>query len=193
MDGSALDQFVSGLAATLVGGTVLLFVGYAAIEHRLATKARRRALRITHDELRSITRDLKRFTKMLSDNDVPYGRFGTNGWELLSRSGVLEGITHETSEALIAVYNNVRAMNGKLDKFAEMRVGMMAVVMEATTAAATKRFWGLRPAVRNLENRYYHEVAELKENMLARFPGFREQVELAIRAVEAERDYRDRP
>jgi hypothetical protein len=120
MDSSVLDQFVSGLAATLIGGAILLSLGYAAIERRLATKARRHALRVTHGELRSMEEDI------------------------------------------------------------------------TVTAAATRRFWGPRPAVRDLESRYDHEVADLKKNMLDRFPGFSNALHRAIRAVETERDYRAR-
>jgi hypothetical protein len=189
------------LAATLVGGLILLVVSYLFIENTLHIRERNERVReerqrrrdvqkaileIVRDELRTVGEDVERFLRMLEDDNAPYGRFGTNGWELLSEGGVLEGVDPQTSAALVTVYDNIRTMNGKLERFSEMKLGTMAVVMWSTTAAATRRRWRPPPAMRNIADQYEGLVLDLRKNICDRLPGLVSDADRAIRVVEAE-------
>jgi hypothetical protein len=158
--------------------------GYIGIERRLKKQARKDALSIARDELRSVADDVDRFLRMLQDGNAPYARLGAHGWEMLLQGRVLEGMEPKTSAAIIAVYERIRRTNAKLERFADMKLGTMAVVMGTAEAAATR--WRVRPAVRKLADQYEELVSELNQNLLARLPVLRDDVDRAIDAIEVE-------
>lgn len=90
---------VGGLASTLVGGGLLLWLGYLLIDRRLdledrafraaeerdrANSLRDASLRIAYEELKSIAANIQVFSDAIAEDTVPYPPFDDNGWVLLS-------------------------------------------------------------------------------------------------------------
>lgn len=185
IDASFLDQFVPGLAATLVGGTILLVGGTYGIDRWLQRKQRRARLHIVRRELGDAREKVDRFTSMLKDEDAaPYARFGVRGWDLLSEGRVLEALDHRVAEALRKAYEEILQMNAKLDRFADLKLGTPVVVMRTSMAAAMTGSPGaIPPVMEDMDRRYDELVSEVKENMLERLPGLRNDIDSAIAAM----------
>jgi hypothetical protein len=139
-------------------------------------------LRIVMMELQDAQKKVDRFTSMLRDEDAtPYARFGVTGWDLLSEGRVLDELDPQASEAFRKAYDQILRMNAKLDRFADLKLGMPVVVMETSMAAAMTGSQGaIPPAMEDLDRRYGALVSKLKENMLERLPGLRNYIGSAM-------------
>jgi hypothetical protein len=193
--------FVSGIAATVIGGGLLLVIGYWLIDRRLhfrdradrvaeedkRTKALRDAgLNIAYQELKSIAANLRVFSDAIAKDAVPYPPFDDNGWVLLSQAQALATVRPSTAEALMNAYNRVRSANGQLAEFADLTTGPSAALVNSALAATADEDGNLSPLAEKIHDAYEIRRADLRRGLVARLTDLRQHVDAAIDEIEAE-------
>lgn len=194
------SEFVVALMAEIVGGAIVLFLGYVAIERRLRLRdserhrqqeegrkkeAREAVLRHVLGEIASAISSLDEWVPELAKREgwgVPYPGFDVTGWSIVADGAVLSTLKHETISLLALAYNRMRSANGHLEYLSDLNHGPTALLVNVTLAAA--------PSLEGLPQQAFDKFDDLREQIRAdlvdRMKELRPHLCAAIDAVEAE-------
>jgi hypothetical protein len=141
-------DFLVGIAASAIGGAVVLALGFYVLERRLHLRdqqAQREAIRdatLKHvlSELKSNATTIGKWFKSLDPKDgrdgygVPYPGFDVTGWSLVAQTSAATAVSETTFSALAQIYNRLISANGQLALLSDLNYGSTAVLVGAAAA-----------------------------------------------------------
>jgi hypothetical protein len=191
-----MDEFLIGLAQTVLGGIAVAGAVYLLIERRLRLKDasdHRRALDAQHDENRTTVLDavcaelegaagmLHTFVTTLKAGTIPYPGFDVTGWVLVSQAVIFTTLKRGTVEQLTHAYNRMKTTNEQLAELSDLIHGSTAVLVHATVAGRRDD-----TEVAEVYAQYVEHGENLRAGIIDRLNELKPHLDNAIDAVKAE-------
>lgn len=202
------------LAATVVGGAIVLIGGYALIDRRFhfadradraqadaearreraeAETTRRAAVRgavlnVVIEELHWAAARIPDYIDVLDTmpETVPTPGFDTNGWPLISQSEALLSLTPETVTASVLAYNRLRSSNEQLAILADITHGPTSTLFHIAVASSSDANADFPPLVEEVLRQTNEHRRRLAAALSGRLQDAKPYVDAAIDAIEKE-------
>jgi hypothetical protein len=187
---------LGGLIATVIGGALVLYLGYRFIDRKLRLEdesTRRReleehrrqnrdaVLRAVYGELENTAAMLTTALTVLPTGAVPYPLF-----DLKMRPDILEptifaSLSTETITALTQAYNRMETSNEMMALLSDLNHGPTAVLVAMNAAPSMDD-----PLVKDTYKKFLKHRDEVRIGVIERLDDLKPYLDIAIDAVEAE-------
>jgi hypothetical protein len=189
----ALSEFASNALANFVGGGLATLVLLVLIEHRLHLRTDRRKrdettfgiLEAVRDELKHNAVVAEGLLEHLPEGSLPYARFETGGWGLVTQIAGGSGLQPDTVQKLLNTYVRAQSVNEQHGLLLDLTYGSTGAV--AYLIAATSPEHGQAGFKRFEERR-----EDLRKRLEERVKDLAPQLAESTRLVEAELRARER-
>jgi hypothetical protein len=193
-DPSFLDAFWPALASGLIGGLVVLGMGYYLIEKRLRLReraeserqTRRAVLQIVNSEMLHNASHLNLFIDELPQMQIPSPGFELGGWVLVSQAPALLTLRADTADKLVHAYNRMRSANEQRDQLLDLVNGPSALRMAIAAAEAQLPDDTYPDTVAKVISEYEAHKTNIRDGLLRRLDDLKLFLDNAIDAIEAE-------
>jgi hypothetical protein len=203
MLGSFGSLFWPTLVATIVGGAIVLSLGYLLVDKRLnlkdkadrdaeeesaRTATREAVLSVAVGELQWAAARIPDYIEVLTTKDetIPSPGFEVNGWPLISQTPALRTVNAETTEVVLMAYNRLRTFNDRLADLADLTHGPTSTLFHVTVAASIDASGEMAPQVRQIYDQTNALRRTLATALADRLRDAKPHVDTAIDTIEIE-------
>jgi hypothetical protein len=166
-------DFLSSTLAEVVGGGLVAVLLYFLIERRLRlNEERSRRAQVAAAVLSALRRELahngrvaEALREHLPRGDLPYERFETSGWALVSQVGGLTALDSATVRVLLDAYPRIRSANDQHELLVDLTygaTGAVTFVIARSSERGRETFQRLDERRADLRGRLLRRVEELE-------------------------------